>query len=200
MFFTLFIVSFFFISDLISGITSIKYVKIEIPVIESFQGILNENLTVIYPYDKIRLNLLKKHVQDIVQNVSKITRLKQENETYSHGKIAIFIEDDAQKILIRNDNLLDGIKYEMSNLIAYQSYYVVSFPYNSPLRNKFVDFHTRILEAGLDVKWRSDYEHANKISRRTTDDLLEDEEDTLPLVLIWFMILGTIFSSIGLLF
>ena len=56
------------------------------------------------------------------------------------------------------------------------------------------------MEAGLDVKWRSDYDHANKIYKRVESYENDTEENTLIWTLIYIMVIGSILSIIVLIF
>lgn len=197
-FFTLFVVSFFFVSDLVSDMTSLKYTNKELPLIESFEEIFEKNLTVVFPYTSILLNFLKYSNTGDIKNVTEIARLMIDNEKCSFEKVWILEEIDAQKILLRSNGILNGIKHKISHLVLQESYYAIVFPQNGILRNKFSDIYVRILEAGLDVKWRSEYDHANKISKREIEEM-EDDENTLPIILRWLMIIGIIISLIVLL-
>ena len=58
----------------------------------------------------------------------------------------------------------------------------------------------RTLEAGLDVKWRSDYDGANRIDKRLMLNEIENEDDTLNIILISVMTCGTVLSVLMLIF
>ena len=199
-FFTIFVVSFFFISDLISDMTTLKYTNEKVPIIESFEDIITKNLTLIYLGNQVTLTYLKDRSEGFVKNITRIIRLWRINDTLSYEKIAILNENLAERMVDKYNGVLDGIEFQISNLILYSSYYVTSFPTNSPLRQKFGAVYARILEAGLDVKWRSDYNHANKISKKRAFTESEDEDNTLPIVLKTLMVVGIIISSTALLF
>ena len=198
-FFTLFTVSFFFVSDIVSDLTTLKYTSNEIPIIQSFQDVLEKNITVIFPYYPIELKYLKLASSGSILKIFNAAKLKYANENYSYDKVSIIFEDDAEKILLRNNGILDGVKLKISNLILFQMNYVVSFQCNSLIKNKFADIYTRILEAGLDIKWRSEYDHANKIMKRKDVQEIDEQNDSLPLILITLTVTLLVISSIVLL-
>ena len=203
MFFTLFVISFFFASDIISDLTKLNYEYNEIDVIKSFEEIFDKNLTVFFPYPgfSFMLSTLKNiGTTGIIKNVTDIAREPRYNDPISYNNIAIMLNDDAEKFLYTNNHKLGGIKHKISDLTVSQAYSTIIFPQNSPFRNKFADIHQRIMEFGLDVKWRSDYDHANKIDKRIKHDKEDDEDDPLVWALLAIMIFEIIISFVVLCF
>ena len=205
MFLALFTVSFFFVSDLVSDLTTLNYKTEETEMVKSIQDILKKDFEVILKEENLerkrqRYVLLYMVELGDYKRISNMITPPGHAETNTLKKIFILPENDAEKLLEVNKNMINGIKYKISEeLLMYQSYYVIPFEFNSILRIKFHEIYTRILEAGLDVKWRSDYEYANKIDKRLTPDESDDDDNTFILVLILVMVIGTIISTIVLL-
>ena len=202
-FFTLFAVSFFFVSDLVSDLTSLKYSVKKQPIVESYDDIFKKNITVVFYHRKSLLEFFQEATLGIIQKVAykaKVIETK-EDSYYDYKKVFILQSDFAEKLLYKNQNTLNGIKHEISELFFYDSFYVMSFLYNNPLKHKFDKVYQRILEAGLNLKWRSDYERANKIGVKLSEDILDDDGDyTLPFILITVMLIGTILGLLLLIF
>ena len=196
MFLALFTVSFFFVSDLVSDLTTLNYKTEETEMVKSIQDILKKDFEVILKEENLerkrqRYVLLYMVELGDYKRISNMITPPGHAETNTLKKIFILPENDAEKLLEVNKNMINGIKYKISEeLLMYQSYYVIPFEFNSILRIKFHEIYTRILEAGLDVKWRSDYEYANKIDKRLTPDESDDDDNTFILVLILVVVIG----------
>ena len=96
-FFTLFAVSFFFVSDLMSDMTSVKYVDIEIPVVQSFEDVLEKNITVLVGSELI-LSFLRNHTSGIVRRIADKAGINPNNNA-AFNKIYIKSYDDAEKMM-----------------------------------------------------------------------------------------------------
>ena len=194
------VVSFFFVSDLIIDLTTLKYENKQISLVDSVEDILDKNLPVICRTSKILLSLIIVYAQGSVKKLAETAFLPEfitPTPEFNRYRIFISLADDAEKVM-RKAKFADNLKYEIKDFNILESYYVVGFSENSPFRYKFAVFHTRILEAGLDLKWRSDYDNCNKIDKRIERDNIDEDEDTLILTLLIVMIGGVIISLITL--
>ena len=198
-YFLLVLIALFFVSDLLTCLTEIKYEISENPVIESFEDVLQKNITVFFTGIKAAgLSMLQKRITGVGLNVAKMAKISEKVKNVDYDKIWIMPNDNAEKLL-SSSNVLGGIKHEINDLTFYQSQYILTFKTNSILRNKFDEIYIRIIEAGLDIKWKSDYEHANKIYKSIDNNHFDNKNEGLPLVLVGIMMLGIISGLIALL-
>ena len=196
-FFTLVVTSLFLINEFASDLMSIKYATNEIAVVETFDDIFEKNITFFFPGKRMLINDFKPALSEKALKLADITICDVRSMTPALNKGLVIRFEDANKILTKNKFVLNKIKHEISELIFLEGVSVIGFGAYSPFRTKFAKIYMRISEIGLHVKWRSDYDNVNKIDRRI-DANYEDDEDALPIILFYIMIMGTIFSLIAL--
>ena len=193
-YFLLVMFSIFGISEFISGLTEIKYESNEELLVESIDDILRKNISVFTPIANWLLMHLIKTTTGDAQKLLIFTKPSNLTDALLNNQIIMstdILEDNIN--LLRLQNHLNHTKFQRIDMNLPSFMNVVFFDDNFPFMRKYSLIHNRISEFGLDKKWNSEYKVA-KLNSKSANSDIDDEDDTLLIILIALLSLGILLS------
>ena len=176
-------ISLFFITDLVSDLTSINYENKKVLLADSVDEILQKKLAVCTPHNKEVFKILSEFCTDKQREVLNINK---DCTNIKENEIMIAFELIAEMRQYQNQlDDIDNSKVEDMGLPIIIN--AVFFRENSVFRTKFSIADSRFREFGLDVKWALDLK-VRRLEKKGS--VIDTDDDALVRSLILILLVG----------
>ena len=177
-------ISIFFISDLLSDLTTINYEYKQEPLAGNVDEIMQKKLSICTPNSFTAMRYLSKYCTEKDRKILNINKVCKRN--LEKNEVMIAYEFNSEKRLYHNLlNDINNLTEVDMNLPTF--IYGVNFRPNSALKNKFGQVESRYKEFGLEAKWASDL----KVRRpKEKERGIDTDDEGLVRSLILLLLIG----------